>query len=141
MDPLIALAIGAAALLTAIVGGATGIGSAIAMIAVLTFAVGIREAVPIVTIAVTIQTVSRVWVNRAFIDYQVARWFILGALPAAALPVQAGSAQTSRGVYEARGDRGHGQLQHLVRQVRERAGQARQPPLALEGATLEESSL
>ena len=85
MDALLALAVGAAALLTAIVGGATGIGSAIAMIAVLTFAIGIREAVPIVTIAVTIQTVSRVWANRAFIDYRVARWFILGALPAAAL--------------------------------------------------------
>ena len=63
MEPLLALAVGAAALLTAIVGGATGIGSAIAMIAVLTFAIGIREAVPIVTIAVTIQTVSRVLVN------------------------------------------------------------------------------
>ena len=42
MDALLALAVGAAALLTAIVGGATGIGSAIAMIAVLTFAIGIR---------------------------------------------------------------------------------------------------
>jgi len=85
MDPLLAVGLGVAAFLSAVVGGLAGLGSAIIMIPVLTFAVGIREAVPIVTIAVMMQTWSRVWVNRAVIDRGVVKWFLLGAAPAAVI--------------------------------------------------------
>ncbi len=85
MDPVVLAALGAAAFVAAIIGGMAGIGSAIMMIPVLTFAVGIRDAVPIVTLAVMMQTWSRVWVNRALIDWRVVRWFMVGALPAAVL--------------------------------------------------------
>lgn len=85
MEPLVIAGVVIAALLASIMGGATGLGTAIAMIPVLAFVVGIREAVPMVTLAVTMQTFSRVWFNREHVDYGVARWFVLGALPASVL--------------------------------------------------------
>ena len=85
MDPLLAAGLGAAAFFSAVIGGLAGLGSAIIMIPVLTFAVGIREAVPVVTIAVMMQTWSRVWVNRSLIDRDVVKWFVLGAAPAAVI--------------------------------------------------------
>ena len=81
MDPLVAAGLGAAALAAAILGGAAGIGAAIALIPAVALAVGVREAVPVVTVAVTMHLFSRIWVNRASIDYAVARWFILGGVP------------------------------------------------------------
>ncbi len=85
MDPFVAIGLGAAAFVAAVIGGMAGLGSAIIMLPVLTFAVGIREAVPIVTLAVMMQTWSRVWVNRALVDWSVVRWFMVGALPAAVI--------------------------------------------------------
>ena len=85
MDPVLAIGLGAAAFLAAVIGGLAGLGSAIIMIPVLTFAVGIREAVPIATLAVMMQTWSRVWINREVIDWAVVRWFFVGAAPAAVL--------------------------------------------------------
>ena len=85
MDPAVAIGLGVAAFLSAVVGGLAGIGSAIIMIPVLTFAVGIREAIPIVSVAVMMQTWSRVWVNRAVIDWGVVKWFLVGAVPMSVL--------------------------------------------------------
>jgi uncharacterized membrane protein YfcA len=85
MEPLLIIGLGVAAFISAIIGGLAGLGSAIIMIPVLTFAVGIRDAVPIVTLAVMMQTWSRVWSNRTLIDVGVVKWFIVGALPAAIL--------------------------------------------------------
>ncbi len=81
MDPLVAAGLGAAALAAAILGGAAGIGAAIALIPAVALAVGVREAVPVVTVAVTMHLFSRIWVNRASIDFAVARWFIVGGVP------------------------------------------------------------
>ena len=81
MDPLVLVGLGVAAFGSAVIGGMAGLGSAIIMIPVLTFAVGIREAVPIATVAVMMQTWSRIWVNRALIDRSVVKWFFVGALP------------------------------------------------------------
>ena len=81
MDPLVAAGLGLAALAASILGGATGIGAAIALIPAVALTVGVREAVPVVTVAVTMHLFSRIWVNRASIDYAVARWFALGAVP------------------------------------------------------------
>ena len=85
MDPVLAIGLGVAAFLAAVIGGLAGLGSAIIMIPVLTFAVGIREAVPITTLAVMMQTWSRVWINREVIDWAVVRWFFVGAAPAAVM--------------------------------------------------------
>lgn len=85
MDPLLAVGLGTAAFVAAIVGGLAGLGSAIIMIPILTFAVGIREAIPIATLSVMMQTWSRVWVNRDVIDREVVKWFLVGAVPAAVL--------------------------------------------------------
>lgn len=81
MDPPVLAALGVIAFFSAVIGGLAGLGSAIIMIPALTFAVGIREAVPIATIAVMMQTWSRIWVNRHLIDRSVVKWFFLGALP------------------------------------------------------------
>lgn len=81
MDPVVLVGLGVVAFFSAVIGGLAGLGSAIIMIPVLTFAVGIREAVPIATIAVMMQTWSRIWVNRHLIDRSVVKWFFIGALP------------------------------------------------------------
>ena len=81
MDPAVLAALGAVAFFSAVIGGMAGLGSAIIMIPALAFAVGIREAVPIATIAVMMQTWSRIWVNRRLIDRSVVKWFFIGALP------------------------------------------------------------
>ena len=81
MDPLVFVALGVIAFLSAVIGGLAGLGSAIIMIPALTFAVGIREAVPIATVAVMMQTWSRIWVNRHLIDRSVVKWFFIGAFP------------------------------------------------------------
>ena len=81
MDPAIIAALAVVAFFSAVIGGMAGLGSAIIMIPALTFAVGIREAVPIATVAVMMQTWSRIWVNRHLIDRSVVKWFFIGAFP------------------------------------------------------------
>ena len=81
MDPTVIAALGVVAFLSTVIGGMAGLGSAIIMIPALTFAVGIREAVPIATVAVMMQTWSRIWVNRHLIDRSVVKWFFIGAFP------------------------------------------------------------
>ena len=83
MEPLAAAGLGAAALAASILGGAAGIGAAIALIPAVALTVGVREAVPVVTVAITMHLFSRIWVNRASIDFAVVRWFILGGVPGA----------------------------------------------------------
>jgi uncharacterized membrane protein YfcA len=86
VDPLLlAVVIGLAALAASIMGGIAGIGTAIAMIPVLTFAFGIREAIPIITVAMLLNNGSRWWANRAYIDYRVVGFFVLGAVPTSVL--------------------------------------------------------
>jgi uncharacterized membrane protein YfcA len=82
---LLALAIAGLAFAAAVVGGIAGLGTAIAMIPVLTFAFGVREAIPIIAIAVTLNNLSRAWANRKHIDYRVALWFSIGAVPTSVL--------------------------------------------------------
>ena len=81
IELIVLVGLGVVAFFSAVIGGLAGLGSAIIMIPVLTFAVGIREAVPIATIAVMMQTWSRIWVNRHLIDRSVVKWFFIGALP------------------------------------------------------------
>ena len=83
MEPLAAAGLGVAALAASIIGGAAGIGAAIALIPAVALTVGVREAVPVVTVAITMHLFSRIWVNRASINYRVAGWFALGGVPGA----------------------------------------------------------
>ncbi|MEX2431295.1 MAG: sulfite exporter TauE/SafE family protein, partial [Dehalococcoidia bacterium] len=85
MDPVLIVGVGAAALVTSVLGGIAGIGTAIAMIPVLAFAFGVREAIPIITVAMLFNNTSRWWANRRDTDYRAAAWFSLGAVPMAVL--------------------------------------------------------
>ena len=81
----VAAAVVATSLIAALIGGVTGMSTGIIAIPVLIFAFGIRLAVPIVTVAMLLNTLSRSVANRDYVDWRVARWYSLGAVPAAAL--------------------------------------------------------
>ena len=81
----VAAAVVATSLIAAVVGGITGMSTGIIAIPVLTFAFGIRLAVPIVTVAMMFNTLSRSVANWNYVDRGVARWYSMGAVPAAAV--------------------------------------------------------
>ncbi|MYK35788.1 MAG: sulfite exporter TauE/SafE family protein, partial [Chloroflexi bacterium] len=81
----VAAAVVATSLIAALIGGVTGMSTGIIAIPVLIFAFGIRLAVPIVTVAMLLNTLSRSVANRDYVDWRVARWYSLGAVPAAAV--------------------------------------------------------
>jgi uncharacterized membrane protein YfcA len=81
----LALIVGVTALFAATLGGIVGMSSGIIALPVLAFAFGVREAVPIVTVAMLFNTASRAVANRDSIDYRVAGWYCLGAIPSAAI--------------------------------------------------------
>ena len=81
----LAAAVAATSLLAAVVGGVTGMSTGIIAIPVLAFAFGVRLAVPIITVAMLFNTFSRCVANRDYVDWRAARWYSLGAVPAAAL--------------------------------------------------------
>lgn len=83
MDPLLVAGLGVAAFFAAIVGAIAGLGTAIIMLPLVTLAFGVRDAVPILTVAMLIGNAGRVWANRKEVNVAVARWFLLGAVPAA----------------------------------------------------------
>lgn len=85
MDPLLLVGLGVLAFFAAIVGAIAGLGTAIIMLPFVTLVFGVREAVPILTVAMLLGNAARVWANRNEIDIAVARWFLLGAVPAAAI--------------------------------------------------------
>lgn len=80
----LAAAVAATSLLAAVVGGVTGMSTGIIAIPVLAFAFGVRLAVPIITVAMLFNTLSRCVANRDYVDWRAARWYSLGAVPAAA---------------------------------------------------------
>ncbi|MCY4448026.1 MAG: sulfite exporter TauE/SafE family protein [Chloroflexi bacterium] len=85
ISPLVAAAVVATSLVAALIGGVTGMSTGIIAIPILIFAFGIRLAVPIVTVAMLLNTLSRSVANRDYVDWRVARWYSLGAVPAAAI--------------------------------------------------------
>lgn len=85
MDPLLASVVGITALVASVIGGITGMSTGIIMLPVLTFAFGVRGAVPIVTVAMLLNMTSRTVANRHDVNYPVVRWYVLGAVPSAAL--------------------------------------------------------
>lgn len=81
----LAAVVAATSLLAAVVGGVTGMSTGVIAIPVLAFAFGVRLAVPIITVAMLFNTLSRCVANREYVDWRAARWYSLGAVPAAAL--------------------------------------------------------
>ncbi len=81
----LAAVVAATSLAAAVIGGVTGMSTGIIAIPVLTFAFGVRAAVPIITVAMMFNTLSRSAANWGDVDWRVARWYSLGAVPAAAI--------------------------------------------------------
>jgi hypothetical protein len=76
-----ALLLGAVAFVAATLAGITGFGGAAVLLPVLVVVFGARDAVPILTVAQLIGNGSRVLLNRQGVDYRVAGWYALGAVP------------------------------------------------------------
>lgn len=69
------------ALAASTVAAIAGTGGGIILLPVLVSVFGVRDAVPMYAVVQFAGNVSRVSVNRAAIDFQVVRWFALGAVP------------------------------------------------------------
>jgi uncharacterized protein len=73
------------ALVGSLVGGVAGFGTGIIMLPLVAWSVGLRAAVPVLTVAMTVGNLSRIWWSRAELDRGVVLRFALGAVPATAL--------------------------------------------------------
>src|SRR5438094_955278 len=73
------------ALVGSLVGGVAGFGTGIIMLPLVAWVVGLRSAVPVLTVAMTIGNLSRIWWSRGELDRAVVLRFALGAMPATVL--------------------------------------------------------
>src|SRR3989442_7915256 len=73
------------ALVGSLVGGVAGFGTGIIMLPLVAWVVGLRSAVPVLTVAMTIGNLSRIWWSRGELDRAVVLRFALGATPATVL--------------------------------------------------------
>lgn len=84
-DPVTWLVLLATALVGSIIGGVAGFGAGVLLLPMAAWMLGIRMAVPVMTIAMLLGNVSRLWWSRGETDRQVALRFLAGAVPATAL--------------------------------------------------------
>src|SRR5438128_5872521 len=70
------------ALVGSLVGGVAGFGTGIIMLPLVAWVVGRRSAGPVLTVAMTIGNLSRIWWSRGELDRAVVLRFALGATPA-----------------------------------------------------------
>ena len=84
-DPLGWTVLVVGALVGSLVGGVAGFGTGIIMLPLVSWAIGIRSAVPVLTVAMLIGNLSRIWWSRGEVDRAVVVRFTLGAVPATAL--------------------------------------------------------
>ena len=75
----------AAAFAASTMAAVAGTGGGIILLPVLVSIFGVREAVPMYAVATLIGNLSRVQLNRPFLDFKVFGWFVAGAIPLAAL--------------------------------------------------------
>src|SRR3989475_13300332 len=73
------------ALVGSLVGGVAGFGTGIIMLPLVAWAIGIRSAVPVLTVAMLVGNLSRLWWSRGEVDRTVVVRFTRGAVPATAL--------------------------------------------------------
>jgi len=77
--------VGAAAYFASVVSGVAGFGGALAFLPVLVWAHGVRASVPILTVAVLLGNLSRVWFNRRELRLDLVGLFTAGSVPGALL--------------------------------------------------------
>ena len=85
MTLLAVAASGAAAFTASVVSGVAGFGGAALLLPVMVWALGERASIPVLTVAVLMGNASRAWFYRKHLDWAVAGWFCLGAVPMAVL--------------------------------------------------------
>lgn len=83
VDLVKGLALAATALVASVLAAVTGFGGAALLLPVLSLTVGVRAAVPVLTVAQLVGNVSRVWLNRREVRWEVVGWFALGGIPSA----------------------------------------------------------
>src|SRR6266581_3772131 len=66
------------ALVGSLVGGVAGFGTGIIMLPLVAWAIGIRSAVPVLTVAMLVGNLSRIWWSRGEVDRAVVVRFALG---------------------------------------------------------------
>jgi len=69
------------AIVGSVVGGIAGFGTGIIMLPLVAWAVGYRAAVPVLTVAMLVGNLSRIWWSRGEVDRAVVVRFALGAVP------------------------------------------------------------
>src|SRR3989475_9423111 len=86
------------ALVGSLLGGVAGFGTGIIMLPIVAWAVGFRSAVPVLTVAMLIGNLSRIWWSRGEVDRAVVVRFGLGAVPATAVGTALYVGATSEGL-------------------------------------------
>jgi uncharacterized membrane protein YfcA len=67
------------------VAGVAGFGGGLIVLPIMIWIFGPKEAVPILAVTQSIAMVTRVWFNWQEVDWQLARWFWVGAIPVTTL--------------------------------------------------------
>ena len=78
---LTVIAVLVAALLTAVLHGATGMAGGILLAAILSNLIGVKIAIPVMTIALVMSHASRVWLNFEHADWRSVRIVLLASTP------------------------------------------------------------
>jgi hypothetical protein len=77
------LALAGVALLASTIGGVAGFGAGIIMIPAIAWAMGVKATVPVLTVAMLLGNLARVWFSRHEWDGRVVVTFLVGAVPMA----------------------------------------------------------
>ena len=75
----------AGALIGSVVAGVAGFGAGVILLPLIALTLGIRAAASVLTVAMLLGNLSRIWWNRAEIDRRVTWRFLVGAVPATAV--------------------------------------------------------
>ena len=75
----------AGALIGSVVAGVAGFSAGVILLPLIALTLGIRAAAPVLTVAMLLGNLSRIWWNRAEIDRRVTWRFLVGAVPATAV--------------------------------------------------------
>ncbi|MBI1845548.1 MAG: sulfite exporter TauE/SafE family protein [Candidatus Rokubacteria bacterium] len=84
-DPFALAVLVAGALVGSVVGGAAGFGTGLILLPLVAWTLGIKATGPVLTVAMLLGNISRVWWSRHDLDPGVAVRFLAGAVPATAL--------------------------------------------------------
>lgn len=77
------LVLSAGAVVASTIGGVAGFGAGIVMIPLLVWMVGMKATVPVLTVAMLLGNLARVWFSRGEVEGRVVAAFLAGAVPSA----------------------------------------------------------